>query len=357
MRPKWTPSALTNWLRPRPRHDSVINAWFEGFWPAVPLQSYALGICREVRNMGDEEPDLSIMITQGTVLVFRKSGTVVRVVEKGVVPDPDGDPEVIAEAQAVWNEWGHWIGIQHTLMEVGFEWIAVELFEDLAMDLLDDAVEEAANASRHLRLGEETKDSGEKLGRRLAAVPHMRRAIILGAAAGEAYVNEFIFRRIPGRWDDLQWLSPPTKWSVAVELSTKRKLEEELGDLDALKKLFSMRNQIMHFRPTTQKISFGRSIQVGKGGIVWRLQQETDPWQFPRAVTDAILALHRITREEPVDRVDEIVTRAIEKETTDYLLEWSNRIGEILDSMNPEDVEKPRQYYAPPDSEGHGDEE
>ena len=101
--------------------------------------------------MDEENPDFSIMIAPGTVLVFRKAGTVVRVVEKGMVPDPDGNSEVIAEAQAVWDQWGHWIGIQHGLMEAGFEWIAVELFEDLAMDLLDDAVEEAANASRHIR--------------------------------------------------------------------------------------------------------------------------------------------------------------------------------------------------------------
>lgn len=234
-------------------------------------------------------------------------------------------------------------------MEAGFDWIAVELFEDLAMDLLDDAVEEAAHASRHIRLGEETKDSGEKLGRRLAAVPHLRRMIILAAAAGEAYVNEFIFRRMPNRWDDLQWLSPPSKWSVSVDLATHRKLEDELGDLDALKNLFAMRNKLMHFRPTIQKISFGKTVQIGKGGIVWRLQQETDPWKFPRAVTDAILALHRITGEEPIDRVDEIVTRAIEKETTDYLLEWSKRIGAVLDAMDPDEVEQLRQYYAEPE--------
>jgi hypothetical protein len=60
---------------------------------------------------------------------------------------------------------------------------------------------------------------------------------------------------------------------------------------DPLRFAFAMRNKLMHFRPTTQKIPFGQSVQIGKGGIVWRLQHEADPRQFPRSVTDAIWLL------------------------------------------------------------------
>lgn len=40
------------------------------------------------------------------------------------------------------------------------------------------------------------------------------------------------------------------------------------------------------------------------------------------------------------------MTRAIQKETTDYLMEWSKRVGAVLDAMDPDDVEKLREYYA-----------
>jgi hypothetical protein len=131
---------------------------------------------------------------------------------------------------------------------------------------------------------------------------------------------------------------------VAVELATKNRIEAELGDLDDLKSLFSMRNKLMHFRPTVQKISFGKKSSDWQGRNCVAIAAGTEPWKFPRAVTDAILAFHRITQEEPVDRVDEIVTRAIEKETTDYLMEWSKRVGAVLTRWTLR-MSKPREYY------------
>lgn len=147
----------------------------------------------------DLEGGVSLLIDSGSVLLFKKSGTVVKVSDTGVIPEDAGDMAIRKEASEIFETAGHWIGIHVPLSEAGFEWLGVELFEDMALEFLDDAYTEAAEADGHLRRADEVDDPGSQIGHRLAAVPHIRKAIILAAASGEAYINEFIARRLPDR--------------------------------------------------------------------------------------------------------------------------------------------------------------
>lgn len=282
--------------------------------------------------MGDEHTEApSFILDSGSVLVFEKNGAFVRVGESGVVDEDIEDEALRSEVQGIFDTQNHWVGIHLPLSEAGFRWVGVELFEDLALELLDDAWIEATEASRHLRRADDTTEE-HRLGHRLASFPHTRKAIVLSAASAEAYINEFIARNLPNRERALDRIPPPARWSVAVELATGLRLEEELGELAPLRDLFALRNKLMHFHPSMRMVYF-ESAQLARGGIAWAIQQESDPHRFPQVVTDAILALNRITNTEDVDRVEEIVHRAIDKRLMDAAQETAAQVGAVIQSM------------------------
>jgi hypothetical protein len=117
---------------------------------------------------------------------------------KGIVPDVGGDPAVIAEAQAVWDQWAPLDRHPTNFMEAGMEagssgspsnssrtwrwnsWMTLLKRPPTPIDTYGWA--------KRVRIPE--RSSAE------AAVPHVRKAIIMGAAAGETYKNEFIFRQV-----------------------------------------------------------------------------------------------------------------------------------------------------------------
>lgn len=183
-----------------------------------------------------EEP--TIFLGPNSALLFRRGRAEVRVTESGVDPRV-GDEGTRREVEEVFSSHAGWIGIWIPLREVGFELVAIELFEEMALDLLEDAIYEAREGSNNLALAEECKDPGEALGHRLTAAPHVRKAVILAAAAAEAYINEFIGRELSSRSKDLDRLSPPDKWSVSVELATGKRLEDKLPGLESLRELFA----------------------------------------------------------------------------------------------------------------------
>jgi hypothetical protein len=288
--------------------------------------------------MSDEALDGNmLLIDSGTLLIFRKSGTTVKISEGGVLQDDRGDASVREEASAVFDALGHWIGIHIPLAEVGFDWVGVELFEDMALDLLDDAYTEAAEADGHLRRFDEVDEAGAKIGHRLAAVPHIRKAIILAAASAEAYINEFIAKRLSERAQALDRIPTTAKWSVAVELATSKRLEDETDDLEGLGELFTLRNKLMHFHPSMKLVSFEEGGKVGQGGVVWRLQNEVDPMRFPSKVARCIFALHKITEAEDVDRVNDIVDRAIDKRIMDQVRDVSAIVGKAIDALGDDE--------------------
>lgn len=278
-----------------------------------------------------------LVVGSGTLLTFRKSGTTVKISEGGVLKDDQGDTAVREEATAVFNALGHWIGIHIPLAEAGFEWVGVELFEDMALDLLDDAYTEAAEADGHLRRSEEVEEAGAVIGHRLAAVPHIRKAIILSAASAEAYINEFIAKRLSERAQALDRIPTSAKWSVAVELATSKRLEDETDELEGLGELFTLRNKLMHFHPSMKLVSFEKGRGAGQGGVVWRLQNETEPIRFPSKVARCILALHRLTGAEDVDRVKEIADRAIDKRLMDQVRDVSAIVGQAIDALGEDE--------------------
>lgn len=107
-------------------------------------------------------------------------------------------------------------------------------------------------------------------------------------------------------------------------------------ELEALAELFTLRNQLMHFHPSMRLVSFEKGAKVGKGGVGWRLQNESEPMRFPSSVARCILALNEITGEEDVDRVNDIVERAIDKRIMDEVRDVAAIVAAAIDTM-PED--------------------
>lgn len=110
----------------------------------------------------------------------------------------------------------------------------------------------------------------------------------------------------------------------------------------------------MHFHPSRRIIHFGRQSKTART-ISALLEQEWEIWRFPRAVFDAIRALHAITNREPWERVRGMVSHEIEQETLGYLMAWSDRVGRVLKQMDPEDVEQLRQEFRDEDIEDGDD--
>lgn len=285
----------------------------------------------------------NVILGPNSALNFRRGNSEIRVTESGVDPTI-GDAETRREVQDAFDAGGGWIGIWIPLEELGFELVSIELFEEMALDLLEDALTEATEASNNLQLAEECKDPGEAFAHRLKAAPHVRKAVILSAAAAEAYINEFISRALPDRVQDLDRLSPPAKWSVGVELATGKKLENELPGLTSLRELFSYRNKLMHFHPSVRIIQIKRTSKKANS-ISALLDEEWEIWRFPRALVDAVRALNAITESEPWDRVKDMVSRGIEEKALGYLMAWSDRVGRVLDQMDPADIDKLREEF------------
>lgn len=279
----------------------------------------------------------TFLIDSGSLMVFRKAETVVKVSETGVVEDDSGDAGIRREAIEIFDRLGHWVGIHLPLEQAGFTWVGVELFEDMALELLDDAYTEAAEADGHLRRSDEAEDAGMQLGHRLAAVPHIRKAIILSAASAEAYINEFIAKHLSTRANAVDRVPTGAKWSIAVELATGRRLEDETDEIGDLAELFTLRNKLMHFHPSMKLVSFEKQGKVGAGGVLWHLQNELEPMRFPSLVARCILALNRITDAEDVDSVNEIVGRAIDKRILDEVKDVAAIVGSAIDSLDERD--------------------
>lgn len=287
--------------------------------------------------MEDEQPqDLPITVSPGSFFVFEKSGTTIRVGQDGVLDDA-GDPAVRNEASDVFASVGHWIGIHIPMAQAGFRLVDIQVLDDMALDLLDDAASEAVEADRCLRRSEGALNPADRLEQQLAAVPHIRKAVILSAASAEAYINEFISRRLPDRAKAIDRLAPPAKWVVAAQLVTGRRLEDETDELIALEELFALRNRVMHFHPKLRSINQNESTVSGRKGVVWQLQKEADPIRFPSLVARCIRALNRLTGSEDVDASDEIIARAIDKRMMGQASDLAAVVGAAWSSLSPEE--------------------
>lgn len=288
--------------------------------------------------MADEEIRREpLLIGSGSHMVFRKSGTVVRVSEAGIVADDQGDEKEKAEALKIFESLGHWVGIHIPLMDAGFEWLGVDLFEDMALDLLEDSYSEATQAKGHLRRFDEMGDEFGRIGHRLAALPHIRKAVLLAAAGAEAYINEFIAKHLADRAEAIDRIPTPSKWSVAVELATGKRLEEATDELPDLKELFTLRNRVMHFHPSMRRISFEEREGAQRGGVIWRLENEWDPMRFASLVARCIIAVHKITGSEDVERLNEIVDRAIDKGLMDEAKDVATKVDAVIGSMTEDE--------------------
>lgn len=287
--------------------------------------------------MDTEQPDqFPIFVSSGSSFVFEKSGTTVRVGQRGVL-EATGDPSVREEASRVFAAAGDWVGIHLPMAEAGFELIGLEVLEDMALDLLDDAASEAVEAAGWLRRAEESQDAVSRLEHRLTAIPHIRKATVLAAASAEAYINEFIARHLADRSEALGRLSPPMKWSVAVELATRKRFEDETDELAALKDLFRLRNRIMHFHPRVRRLGADDGGSTEKGSVLSDLQNEQEPMRFPILVVRCIQGLHRLTGAEDEDRAVEIISRAIDRRTMRQASDLSPVVGAVFSSLSPED--------------------
>jgi hypothetical protein len=85
------------------------------------------------------------------------------------------------------------------LRSKGFELVGLETIEDLAADFLADACLQAAQGAALI----EANHSRMKDSVVASVAAHSRQAIILSAASAEAYINEFIYRVVRQRDEEV----------------------------------------------------------------------------------------------------------------------------------------------------------